>query len=75
MQTVVSIWPRFETSGRYYNELATKGYHYQFVFARNAAHEGQLIVVVRTIPVAGPLPDVASHVIEAVRIRRIVGNG
>ena len=26
MQSVVSIWPRFETSGRYYNELATKGY-------------------------------------------------
>lgn len=26
MQSIVSIWPRFETSGRYYNELDAKGY-------------------------------------------------
>jgi alpha-D-xyloside xylohydrolase len=26
MKSVVSIWPRYETSGRYYNELAAKGY-------------------------------------------------
>lgn len=26
MQSIVSIWPRFETSGRYYGELAAKGY-------------------------------------------------
>jgi len=26
MQSIVSIWPRFETSGRYYSELAAKGY-------------------------------------------------
>jgi alpha-D-xyloside xylohydrolase len=26
MQSIVSVWPRFETSGRYFNELDTKGY-------------------------------------------------
>ena len=26
MQSIVSIWPRFESSGRYYGELASKGY-------------------------------------------------
>jgi alpha-D-xyloside xylohydrolase len=26
MQSIVSIWPRFETSGRYFNELDSKGY-------------------------------------------------
>ncbi len=26
MQSIVSIWPRFETSGRYFNELDAKGY-------------------------------------------------
>ncbi|MGN6423142.1 MAG: glycoside hydrolase family 31 protein [Asticcacaulis sp.] len=26
LQSVVSIWPRFQTSGRYYNRLAAKGY-------------------------------------------------
>lgn len=26
LQTVISIWPRFETAGRYYNELDTKGF-------------------------------------------------
>ena len=26
MQTIISIWPRFETAGRYYNELDAKGY-------------------------------------------------
>jgi alpha-D-xyloside xylohydrolase len=26
LQSIISIWPRFETSGRYYNELAAKGY-------------------------------------------------
>ena len=26
MQSVISIWPRYETSGRYYNELDAKGY-------------------------------------------------
>jgi len=26
MKSIVSIWPRFETSGRYYNELDSKGY-------------------------------------------------
>ncbi|SFV16557.1 glycoside hydrolase family 31 protein [Pseudoduganella namucuonensis] len=26
MQSIISIWPRFETSGRYFNELDSKGY-------------------------------------------------
>ncbi|NGZ86625.1 glycoside hydrolase family 31 protein [Duganella aceris] len=26
MQSIISIWPRFETAGRYFNELDTKGY-------------------------------------------------
>ncbi len=26
MQSIISIWPRFETSSRYYNELDAKGY-------------------------------------------------
>jgi alpha-D-xyloside xylohydrolase len=26
MQSIVSIWPRFETAGRYFNELDAKGY-------------------------------------------------
>jgi alpha-D-xyloside xylohydrolase len=26
LQSIVSIWPRFETSGRYFNELDAKGY-------------------------------------------------
>jgi len=26
MQSIISIWPRYETSGRYFNELDTKGY-------------------------------------------------
>jgi alpha-D-xyloside xylohydrolase len=26
MQSIISIWPRYETSGRYYNELDGKGY-------------------------------------------------
>lgn len=26
LRSIVSIWPRFETSGRYYNELDAKGY-------------------------------------------------
>ncbi len=26
MQSMISIWPRYETSGRYFNELNTKGY-------------------------------------------------
>jgi alpha-D-xyloside xylohydrolase len=26
MQTIISIWPRFETSGRYFNELDARGY-------------------------------------------------
>ncbi|MDI7774267.1 glycoside hydrolase family 31 protein [Asticcacaulis sp. EMRT-3] len=26
IESIISIWPRFETSGRYYNELAAKGY-------------------------------------------------
>ena len=26
LHSIVSIWPRFETSGRYFNELSTKGY-------------------------------------------------
>jgi alpha-D-xyloside xylohydrolase len=26
LKSIVSIWPRFETSGRYYNELDSKGY-------------------------------------------------
>ena len=26
MQSIVSIWPRYETSGRYFNELDAKGY-------------------------------------------------
>ncbi|MDG3439242.1 glycoside hydrolase family 31 protein [Nitrospirillum amazonense] len=26
MQSIISIWPRFETSGRYFNELDAKGY-------------------------------------------------
>lgn len=26
LQSIISIWPRFETAGRYYNELDTKGF-------------------------------------------------
>ena len=26
LQSIISIWPRFETSGRYFNELDSKGY-------------------------------------------------
>jgi len=26
LKSIISIWPRFETSGRYFNELAAKGY-------------------------------------------------
>lgn len=26
LQTIISIWPRYETAGRYYNELDAKGY-------------------------------------------------
>jgi alpha-D-xyloside xylohydrolase len=26
MKSIISIWPRFETAGRYFNELDTKGY-------------------------------------------------
>ena len=26
LQSIISIWPRFESSGRYFNELDTKGY-------------------------------------------------
>ena len=26
MQSIISVWPRFETSGRYFNQLDTKGY-------------------------------------------------
>jgi alpha-D-xyloside xylohydrolase len=26
LQSIISIWPRFETAGRYYNELDSKGY-------------------------------------------------
>jgi alpha-D-xyloside xylohydrolase len=26
MQSIISIWPRYETSGRYFNELDAKGY-------------------------------------------------
>jgi len=26
MESIISIWPRYETSGRYFNELDTKGY-------------------------------------------------
>jgi alpha-D-xyloside xylohydrolase len=26
MQSIISIWPRYETAGRYFNELDTKGY-------------------------------------------------
>jgi alpha-D-xyloside xylohydrolase len=26
MQSIISVWPRFETSGRYFNELDAKGY-------------------------------------------------
>ncbi len=29
MQSIISIWPRYETSGRYYNELSAKGYFLQ----------------------------------------------
>src|SRR5437773_11323200 len=38
--------------------------------AHYAASLGELRVVIRTIPVAAPLPDVAGHVVKAVTIRR-----
>src|SRR5437773_10222639 len=37
--------------------------------AHYAASLGELRVVIRTIPVAAPLPDVAGHVVKAVTIR------
>src|SRR6266487_2944379 len=36
----------------------------------DAASLGELRVVIRTIPIAAPLPDVAGHVVKAVTIRR-----
>src|SRR5438094_9495815 len=43
--------------------------------ARDASHCGESRVIVRTIPVAGPLPDVAGHVIEAVAVWWILCGG
>src|SRR5262249_46566106 len=39
-----------------------------------AAGGDELLVVVRTIPVSRPLPNVAGHIVEAVRIRRELRN-
>src|SRR5215469_6370605 len=36
--------------------------------ARRPALRRQLLVVIRAVPVAGPLPDVARHVVESVRV-------
>src|SRR5215467_3526101 len=38
--------------------------------ARNTAAGSELPIVVRTIPVACPLPHIAGHIIEAIGIRR-----
>src|SRR5271165_867067 len=43
--------------------------------AGHAPGGGQLLVVVGAVPVAGPLPDVSRHVIEAVAVGRILGHG
>ena len=39
---------------------------------RDASQRDESRIVVRAIPIVRPLPDVASHVIEAVAVRRIV---
>src|ERR1700677_1791914 len=41
--------------------------------ARNS-HCCELLVIIRTVPVAGPLPDVSRHIIEAISIRSKFGN-
>src|SRR5580704_7828629 len=35
----------------------------------------EILVVVRAVPVAGPLPDVAGHVVEFVSVRGELGDG
>src|SRR5271169_2899087 len=42
--------------------------------SRHASCDCQLLVVVRAIPVTGPLPHIACHVIQAVTIRRKLRN-
>src|SRR5438874_13722277 len=37
---------------------------------RNAAFVRESLVVVRTIPIAAPFPDIAGHVVRTVAIRR-----
>src|SRR6516164_4330640 len=41
----------------------------------DTADRGKLLVVVRPIPIARPLPDVSGHVVQAVRIRRVMRHG
>src|SRR5215831_1924430 len=42
---------------------------------RNSGHGRQLEVIIWAIPIAGPLPHVACHVVQAVWIRRVVRDG
>src|SRR5215813_4483601 len=39
---------------------------------RYAAGSGQLTVIIRTIPVARPLPHIAGHIVQAISIRKIL---
>src|SRR5271165_5136044 len=43
--------------------------------SRDVAGLGKLFEIIGAIPVAAPLPDVASHVVEAVAIRRESAHG
>src|SRR5215472_1246458 len=40
--------------------------------SRDAAHQSELLVVVRAVPIARPLPHISSHVTQAIRIRRVM---
>lgn len=42
--------------------------------SRDAPDGSELLVVVGPIPVAGPLPDVCCHVIQAIRIRGVLSD-
>src|ERR1700757_1419504 len=46
-----------------------------FRIARHSANLGELSVVVRAIPVGGPLPNVPGHVIKPVTIGQEVADG
>src|SRR4030095_7816254 len=46
-----------------------------FGISRYAAGFGQIRVVVRPVPIAAPLPDVARHVVEAISVRRKFRHG